>query len=148
MGVHEARALRWVIEYAIPAVVGPLLLLAWHPRLLAGADEVPRRSSVGLVLISILTVADLAFGWQYGLKYQGKSYTMALVLLNAVAMSVAWVLLWVARKRRTFWVDPRFSRFCCRLVSLDRIPMVGRTPMNRSRRLTAAAADERRGQIE
>src|SRR5689334_24775063 len=103
MGVHEAAALRWVIEYAIPAMVGPLLFLAWHPRLLAGADEVPRRSLVGLALISILTVYDLAFGWQDGLKYQGKPYTVALVFLNAVAMVVAWVLLWIAQKRRAFW---------------------------------------------
>ena len=128
MGVHEARALRWVIEYAIPAVVGPLLLLAWHPRLLAGADEVPRRSSVGLVLISILTVADLAFGWQYGLKYQGKPYTMALVLLNAVAMSVAWVLLWVARKRRTFWSTLVSHAFVAGWLVWIAFPWLGELP--------------------
>jgi hypothetical protein len=128
MGVHEARALRWVIEYAIPAVVGPLLLLAWHPRLLAGADEVPRRSPVGLVLISILTVADLAFGWQYGVKYQGKPYTMALVLLNAVAMGVAWVLLWVARKRQTFWSTLVSHAFVAGWLVWIAFPWLGELP--------------------
>jgi hypothetical protein len=130
MGVHEARALRWVIEYAIPAVIGPLLLVVWHPRLLAGADEVPRRSPVGLVLISILTVADLAFGWQYGVKYQGKRYTMALVLLNAVAVGGMGSVM-DRTEAAELLVDARFSRFRCRLVGLDRIPMAGRTPMNR-----------------
>src|SRR5712671_2351199 len=102
IGVHEATGLRWVVEYAIPAVIGPLLLLTWHPRLLTGTDEVPKRSAVGLAAISILTVADLAFGWKYGVKYQGKEYTIALMLLNTVAMGVAWVLLTAARRRRTF----------------------------------------------
>ena len=102
MGVHEAAELRWVIEYAIPALMGPLLLLTWHPRLLTGADAVPKRSVVALAVMSILTVAHLAFGWKYGVKYQGKEYTIAVVLLNAVAMGVAWVLLAVARTRQTF----------------------------------------------
>jgi hypothetical protein len=102
MGVHEAAGLRWVIEYAIPALIGPLLLLTWHPRLLTGAHEVPKRSAVGLAVISILIVADLATGWKYGVKYQGKEYTTAVVLLNTVAMGVAWVLLGIARRRGIF----------------------------------------------
>jgi len=128
MGVHEARELRWVVEYVIPTVVGPLLLLAWHPRLLAGADEVPRLSPIGLVLISILTVADLTFGWQYGVKYQGKPYTVALVLLNAVAMGVAWVLLWFARKRRTFWSTLVSHAFVAGWLVWIAFPWLGELP--------------------
>ncbi len=128
MGVHEAAALRWVIEYAIPAMVGPLLFLAWHPRLLAGAEDVPTRSLVGLALISILTVYDLAFGWQYGVKYQGKPYTLALVIVNAVAMCVAWVLLGIARKRRIFWTTLASHAFVVGWLVWFAFPWLGELP--------------------
>jgi hypothetical protein len=102
MGVGEAAGLRWVVAYAIPAVIGPLLLLKWHPRLVTGAEDVPKRSAVGLTVISILTVIDLASSWKYGVEYQGNEYTVTLVLLNAVAMGIAWLLLKAARRGRTF----------------------------------------------
>jgi hypothetical protein len=128
IGVHEAGGLRWVVEYAIPAMVGPVLLVAWHPGLLTGADEVPRRSDVGLVVISILTVADLAFGWKYGVKYQGKEYTMALVLLNAVAMGIAWVLLTAARRRRTFGSTLASHAFVAGWLVWIAFPWLGELP--------------------
>ena len=102
MAVHEASSLRWIIEYAIPALVGPFLLLAWHPRLLNGVGHVPRRSVIGLLLLSLLTFIDFVLGWKYGIKYQGKEYTTALLVLNVTAIGTAWVLVGYARKRAEF----------------------------------------------
>jgi hypothetical protein len=102
MAVHEARTFRWVIEYLIPAAVGPFLLLVWHPGLLSGTHKVPKRSYIGLLVLSTLIAAHLGFGWSYGVRYQGKEYTITIVVLNVVATSLAWVLLMTARTRATF----------------------------------------------
>src|SRR4051794_10420529 len=66
---------------------------------------------------------------------------MALVLLNAVAMGVGMGSVVGRTETAGLLVDARFPRFRCRLVGLDRIPMVRRTSMNRQPGQTAAAAD-------
>jgi hypothetical protein len=68
-------------------------LLAWHPRLLKGAWQEPKRSVVGLVILSLFTVANFAFGWKYGVEYQGTAYVTALLFLNVAALAAAWFLL-------------------------------------------------------
>jgi hypothetical protein len=102
VAVDEAPQLRWVIDYAIPMSVGPLLLLAWHPCLTVGADFVPRRSLVGLLVLSALAVAHFVFGWDYGMKYQGKVYVTALLVLNVAALITTWAALLRARRWRKF----------------------------------------------
>jgi hypothetical protein len=102
VAVGEDPNLRWVVEYAIPMLAGPLFLLAWHPRLAVGADYVPRRSLVGLLLLSVLAAAHFANGWSYGMRYQGSSYVIALLCLNLAVLTASWAALCHARRRRTF----------------------------------------------
>ena len=102
VSIGEAPSLRWLVDYVIPGAVGPILLLTWYPGLLSGAEYVPIRSIVGLVLLSALTIAHFVFGWEYGVKYQSAQYTMAMALMNGVAILSACGLLGYARRRRTF----------------------------------------------
>jgi hypothetical protein len=83
-------------------LVGPVLLIGWYPRLISGAARVPTRSIVGLVLLSVFTIVDFILGWHYGVTYQGTAYTMVLLFLNAVALTLGWTLLWSARTRQQF----------------------------------------------
>jgi hypothetical protein len=128
MGVHEAPALTWVIEYAIPMLAGPLLLLSWHPKLLRGAWHVPKRSVAGLVILSVLTAADFCFGWEYGIKYQGTGYTFALMFLNTAAVGVSWALLWLARTRRRFGFTLMAHAFVVAWLVWIAFPWLGELP--------------------
>jgi hypothetical protein len=71
----EALSLRWYYQ-SIPSLVGPALCFAWYPDLLTGASQVPRRTLIGLVLLSALTAIHFVMGWDFGLRYQGLSYVV------------------------------------------------------------------------
>ncbi len=88
----QGHGLDWIWRYAVPGLVGPVLLLAWHPRLLVGVTGYPRRSIVGLVLLSIATAAWFASGWASGVQYKGVAYVWGVFIMNAAALLACWVL--------------------------------------------------------
>jgi hypothetical protein len=95
----EAAKLRWVCLWAVPMLIGPLLLLAWHPRLARAASGVPRRSVWGLGALTLLSGAAFWGGWDYGLKYQSRSYVIGLLALNLFLLITAWwLLVWAKRQ--------------------------------------------------
>jgi hypothetical protein len=95
---NEAPKLHWISLWAVPMLVGPLLLLAWHPRLVIGTSEVPRRSWWGLGALTLLTGVAFWGGWDYGLKYQSRSYVVGLLVLNVLLLLSAWgTLAWARR---------------------------------------------------
>jgi len=96
---REARNLHWLSLWAVPMMIGPLLLLTWYPRLAVGASEVPRRSWWGLGALTLLTVVAFWGGWDYGVKYQTRSYVVGLLALNAALLISAWALLLWAKRR-------------------------------------------------
>jgi hypothetical protein len=133
--VGEAQSLRWVVDYGIPMLMGPLLLLAWHPRLAVGADDVPRRSFLGLVLLSVLAAAHFVFGWNYGLKYQSQGYVRAVLVLN-VNGTTRGVECALGRLATTHVPGNLGStRPRGRMACLDRLPMARRATLERFIRL-------------
>jgi len=128
IAVREAASLRWVVQYAVPTVVGPCLLLAWNPSLLKAAAKVPRRSIVGLAVLSGLTVAAFAYGWAFGVKYQGHRYTFVLCVLNAAALMIAWSLLWLARRRDHFVTTLAAHAFVVAWLVWIAFPWLGELP--------------------
>ncbi len=67
------------------AVVVPMLLFfAWHPGLLHGDANVPKRSYVLLIVLILLAIADFVTSWNWGLQYQGAHYTHVVCAVNVV----------------------------------------------------------------
>jgi hypothetical protein len=83
-------------------LIGPLLLLVWHPRLAIGAQTVPRRSWWGLGVLTILTGLVFRVGWGLGIRYQSARYVWCLLVLNIVLLGCAWWLLWRASRAQSF----------------------------------------------
>jgi hypothetical protein len=94
----QGQGLDWVWEHAVPGVVGPALLLAWNPRFLTGAAGYPRRSTVALALLSMLSVAWFWSGWSLGTRYESASYVHGVCGLNIVVLAFAWVFALRARR--------------------------------------------------
>ncbi len=99
VATHEARSLRWVTEFAVPAVIGPALFLLWNPGLLFRASTYPRRSTFGLACLSLLSVAWFWAGWPLGVKYEGQRHVVTVLLLNALALACAWAMALLARRQ-------------------------------------------------
>jgi len=102
LAMHVASQHARLLELIVPALVGPLLLIMWYPRLLAGANQVPRRSLIGLTALSLLTIIDFAFEWGHALTYHTAPYVHGVAALNGVSIGFAWMLLYRAVRVRTF----------------------------------------------
>jgi hypothetical protein len=99
--VGQTASSRWIPD-AIALLAGPLLLLIWHPRLLTGTCEMPRRTFVGLAMLTLLTVLWFVGGWGYGLQSQGLDYVIAVALANGLALYICWRLAIDARRKVSF----------------------------------------------
>jgi hypothetical protein len=59
-----------------------LLFLAWNPQLLRGETTPPKRSYILLGLLVVLSVIFFWSSWQWGIQYQGRRFTIGMILIN------------------------------------------------------------------
>jgi len=102
LAMHVAPQNARLVELILPALVRPLLLTMWYARLLVGANQVPRRSLIGLTVLSFLTIVDFAFEWRHAFTYHTATYVHGVAAVNAVSIGFAWMLLYRAVRARTF----------------------------------------------
>lgn len=84
------------------AAVGPVLLFLWHPYLFTGEPHVPRRSVLGLAVLTGLSLVYFAWIWSGENPHHGWGHIMGVTVLNGLAVSVSWVLMLMARRREDF----------------------------------------------
>jgi hypothetical protein len=90
------------LSYA--ATAGPMLLFfLWNPGLLRGEVKVPKRSSVLLLIATLLSVPWFVAGWKFGLQFQGRRYTYSVLAINIAWLGGLWAL--IARSRKA---EPSF----------------------------------------
>ncbi len=90
------------LGYAAP--VAPMLLFfVWNPGLFRGEVKVPKRSSVLLVIATVLSVPWFVAGWKYGLQFQGSKYNYSVLAINIGWLVGLWAM--IARNRK---VEPSF----------------------------------------
>jgi hypothetical protein len=97
---------------AVPALMGvPVVLVVsafvglfcfWSPVLFRGEPSTPRRTIVLFVIVGILSAGSFAFGWHYGLQYQGLKYTATCAVLSATFFSMCLMLFWRSYGAPTF----------------------------------------------
>ena len=86
----------------VATVLPTLLFWAWNPGLLDGCAEVPRRSLIALAILSALSILHYVGSWSLGLRYQGRTHTIA---VGFVTLGFLAVLAAAARlaSRRPSW---------------------------------------------
>ena len=91
-----------------------LLFIAWCFPLFRGRKIVPWRSIILSLIILVLAVVWLAFGWSYGIEYQGLIYTIIMVGYNVIAVCILVLLLRENRNDPSFWSNLTFHTglFC------------------------------------
>jgi len=87
------------MKTVFPVLIGPGLFFVWNFNLLRGDVEVPRRSSLGLTLLTALSMYTLWGDWGAGVKAQGRTYTAEVTALNGIALLICWGL-WVRARAR------------------------------------------------
>jgi hypothetical protein len=69
----------------------PVAFLAWHPRLLLGSRDFPRRSVVLLGVIAILSFLYYATRWGQAMTFQGSVYAYTCLKFNIMLGAMAFL---------------------------------------------------------
>jgi hypothetical protein len=125
VGIGESTPVRWIVEFILPACVGPILLVAWHPKLLVGVSRVPARSVAGLAVLSLLTFLDFWVEWTQGVRYHGETYVTGVFVVNMLALCGAWALLLLARRRQVFTITLAAHTFVAAWLVWFAFPQLG-----------------------
>jgi hypothetical protein len=85
-------------------VIPTLLFHAWNPALLRGVSITPRRSYILFGALVALSVVYFVLSWDYGVQYQGRKYTQAIAVANAIWIVLLTFLFALSRIRKPSFV--------------------------------------------
>jgi hypothetical protein len=92
--------------FGVPALVVVLLwvvvFVTWHRSLLVGSSMTPSRSLWMWAVCAVLSLANFAAGWHYGLKYQGRTRMLIWLVASLLLCATSGMLLWTSRKHPGF----------------------------------------------
>ncbi len=94
---------RWHLQ-SLAVLVPSILFFLWSPGLLLSRrPNLPKRTIALLGFLTVLTIIDFVFEWNYGVQYQGMHHTIALYIIDLVWMAFLWwaVIHW--------WRKPSFT---------------------------------------
>jgi hypothetical protein len=81
------------------AFLPPLAFCLWSIHLFKGKAKVPMRTLIALGVLIVLDIIDLYYSWPYGLKYQGKSFTVTMNGINGAFILLLLVItVWAVRR--------------------------------------------------
>ncbi len=95
---HHLGAFGAVLALAIPS----LSFWAWNPGLWRGEIKTPKRSFALLLVLTVFTAWYFKASWPDGVTYQGLRYTAAICAVNAVYLTVLWIIFIITRKKCSF----------------------------------------------
>ena len=119
-----ASAHLWALSATIP-VIG---FLIWNPALLHGQTQVPWRSHALLAAATGLNVIWFAFGWKFGLQYQGSTYTYAVFGINVAWIAILAASIVLGRKQNSFASNLVFHWLLFAWLGWFAFPYLGELP--------------------
>ena len=90
--------------YFLCGIPSLAVFLLWSRFLMSGRQKVPARSFVLFIALALASLTWLRTGWSFGLKYQGRAYTEAMLLYNLTAISIVGIV-WVRNWRAPSYVS-------------------------------------------
>jgi len=105
-----------------------LLFWIWHPRLFAGAVDIPARTIVLAAVSTLLSVLAFVTGWQYAVEYQGHRYAVICLIVSALLFAMCAVSLWGARKNPSFRASLGAHTLLFAWLGSYALPYMGETP--------------------
>ena len=116
------------LSYRLAVLIPALLFFMWNPGLFKGKSQIPRRSWILLILLSILTVVYFIVSWTYGNQYQGRGYTVAICAINGVWLLLLWAILYRSSHLASFKANLFFHAVLFSWLAWYAFPYLGELP--------------------
>jgi len=122
---HSAGLGDWVMRDLAPFMAGPVLFYLIALPLFRNGNTVPASSVIGLTWASGLAVLSglLAFN---GIQVQGLTYTIRVLLMEALGLGVCWILWILTRRSRAFTTNLLFHWAATSWLVWLAFPILGR----------------------
>lgn len=88
----------------------------------------PRRTLIGLAVLSALTAIHFVFAWDDGLRYEGRSHVVAVACANVAAIAACWGAVIYARRRPSFEATLLAHAFIALWLVWIAFPLLGELP--------------------
>lgn len=115
-------------SYWLASVVPPALFFTWNPGLFRGGAQIPKRSWVLLVALTVLSVIYFAASWRYGNEYQGRGYTAAICAVNIVWILSLWAIWYRSWRLCSFRANLLFHAILFAWLAWYAFPYLGELP--------------------
>jgi hypothetical protein len=114
----------WMAGTIVPIVFFSL----WNPHLSRGETRVPKRSYVLLTVSVFLSIIWFVLGWQFGLQYQGSTYTYWVCAINAGWIAVLAVSILRCQRANSFVSNLIFHWLLFAWLGWFAFPYLGELP--------------------
>lgn len=122
----------WFQSFGAGLVLGCLLLLSafliFAKPLAKGTPNIPRRSIMAVGALQGLNALWLFYRFSYGVKYQGTSHVLAILLINAAVLVTLAALWYACAKRPAFVLSLAFHWVAWVWASVYLFPYLGELP--------------------
>jgi len=113
---------------ALVVAITPVLFLIWTKALFSGSERIPQRSLVLLGAIVLLSICYFILSWDYGLRWQGRTYTVAVASLNALIAVFLAFFGGFSRRHASFPRNYTFHLSVFAWLSILAFPTLGELP--------------------
>ena len=109
-------------------IPGPVSLALVSPQLFKGDCRLKRRSFWSLLVLTILDIVYIGYGWRDGLHYQGVLATRLVGMVTVAWVLVVWTLFVLARRKQTYFWSLAFHFCLCFWFIAYCFPWLGEMP--------------------
>jgi hypothetical protein len=116
----------WIFVFLFAS--GSYLLMNLYQLRRANYVGLPSRFVFVLSISTVYSVCHFAFGWQYGVRYQGTVYTVASALINLGFLLLLWTWWYFQRRSSSAWGALGFATVLHAWLFWFAIPYLGELP--------------------
>jgi hypothetical protein len=116
----------FLLVMAIP--VNVFVILHFDCFRLRPAAQVPWRFPILLAIATACSALWLVGGWPYGLKYQGRTFTIGIIAINVILIAALWCVWLIARRTRSFGWRIAFGTLLNYWLFWSAFPWLGELP--------------------
>jgi hypothetical protein len=108
--------------------VPALLFFAWNPGLFRGTLQAPKRSSVLLTILTVLSAVYFPCSWEIWERVSGHKYTEIICSINVGWIVILWAVLLRALRLRSFGSNLLFHATLFAWLAWYAFPYLGELP--------------------